>query len=326
MELIHPDYLVQPDWLAAHLRDPAVRVLDVTAKLTSKLTNRAREECYDVAHIPGAQFVDVGGGHGEFHDPDAELPWTWPSPERFTTLMNEFGITNASRVVLVAATPRPGIDSGTMWCTRAWWTMHHFGVDCAILAGGMERWVAQGRPVAATDPPPPADPGPPAGGAGADAAGRTRPGSAEGASFRVAPGWERGRAGSTDVLDALRSEGACVLDSLAADSFSGEAQGYGPRPGHITGARNLPFRTLVAEETAAFHDPATLRAELEGQGLFDHERVVTYCGGAIAATTTAFALALFGHPDVAVYDGSLMEWAADPALPMTDPGREPTAS
>ena len=291
----HPEYLVEPDWLQAHLDDPAVRVVDVTGKLTSKRVNRAREDCFDVVHIPGAVFVDVGGANGEFHDPDAELPWTWAGPERFAALMGRCGIGNDTHVALVAATPRPGIDSGTMWCTRAWWTMHHFGVRCSILVGGMERWTAEGRPVTAepTVVPP--------------------------AAFRVAEGWERGRAAKDDVLAALGSADACVLDALGADTFAGTGDSYGPRKGHITGAVNVPFRSLLAAETAAFEDPATVRARLDAQGLFERAEVVAYCGGAIAATTTAFALALFDHPRVSVYDGSLLEWAADETLPMTDP-------
>jgi len=298
----HPEYLVEPEWLQAHLDDPAVRVLDVTGKLTSKRVNRASEDCYDVAHIPGALFVDVGGANGEFHDPDAALPWTWAEPERFAALMGRCGIGADTHVVLVAATPRPGIDSGTMWCTRAWWTMHHYGVRCSILVGGMERWVAEGRPVTTevTLPAP--------------------------TTFEVRDGRARGRADRHDVLAALADGQACVLDALGADTFAGTGDAYGPRKGHITGARNLPFRSLLVAETAAFADADTVRAKLTEQGLFEPERVVVYCGGAIAATTVAFALALFDRDGVAVYDGSLLEWAADPSLPMTDPSAAGAAS
>jgi len=294
-EYVHPEYLVEPGWLAAHLDDPSVRVLDVTGKLTSKRVNRAREDCFDVAHIPGAVFVDVGGANGEFHDPDAALPWTWADPARLAALLGRCGVGNDTHVVLVASTPRPGIDSGTMWCTRAWWTLHHVGVRCSILLGGMEHWQAEGRPVTA----------------GATVV--------EPATFTVAPGWERGRADRAAVLDALARPGACVLDALSAETFAGTGDTYGPRKGHITGAVNLPFRSLVEAETAGFVDAATMHDLLARQGLFDRGEVVAYCGGAIAATTVAFALALFGHRGVSVYDGSLFEWAADETLPMTDP-------
>ena len=133
------------------------------------------------------------------------------------------------------------------------------------------------------------------------------------------PGWERARADRGDVLAALDDGATCVVDALPASTFDGSDPGYGPRRGHIAGAVNLPFRDLVDSETAGFVSPGEMLAQLETVGLLDRPRVITYCGGAIAATVDAYALALFGHDDVAVYDGSLMEWSADPELPMEDP-------
>lgn len=296
MAFVNPQHLVDTAWLADHLDDPTVRVLDVTAKLSSSLVNRAEADCYDAGHIPGSIPFDVASAKGELSDPDAELPWTWPPPERFEAAMARAGVSQDTLVVLVARTPRPGIDSGTMWCTRAWWTMHAYGVRCAILRGGIEAWEAEGRPLSTERP-------------------TVAPGS-----FRVVgDGWRRARASSSDVLDALGSGSACVVDALPASTFAGEDPGYGPRKGHITGAVNVPFRSLIEGETAAFADADVIEAHLRDAGLLDAAKVVTYCGGAIAATVDAFALALFDHPDVAVYDGSLMEWSADPDLPMTDP-------
>ena len=201
MPFVNPQYLVETEWLADHLEDPGVRVLDVTPLLTSKLVNRARQEHYGVGHIPGALFFDVPAGHGELSDPAGALPWTWPDAERFSEVMGRFAIGNDTRIILVAATPRPGIDSGTMWCTRAWWTMHHMGADCAILRGGMEKWVREGRPVTAdviAYPPAPA--------------------------FVVEPGWQRGRANRDDVLAASADSSACVVDALAASSYDGSRE------------------------------------------------------------------------------------------------------
>ena len=288
----HPEYLVSTSWLADHLDDPAVRVLDVTAKLTSSLENRAEAECHAPAHIAGSVAFDVPGGKGVLSNPDATLPWMWPSPEQFAETMATFGIGPDTKVVLVARTPRPGIDSGTMWCTRAWWTMHHMGVDCAIMLGGIERWESEGRQlVNDRSDPLPALP------------------------FVVADGWERGRATQQDVLTAVTSP-TCIVDALMEDSFDGSGTKYGPRGGHISGAVNVPFRSLIEAETAAFVDADAMRAALERAGLFEQPSVITYCGGAIAATVDAFCLALCGYDRVAVYDGSLMEWSANPDLPM----------
>ena len=291
-DFAHPERLVSTGWLARHLDDPDVRILDVTAKLSSDLVNHARSACFDLGHLPGSSFFDVASGRGELSNPDEELPWMWPTPEQFVTTMAEHGIGPESHVVLVARTPRPGIDSGTMWCTRAWWTMHHMGVDVSILHGGIERWEAEGRPLVTDESVVPA---------------------AE--PFRVSNGWERARATRDDVLSATTSP-ACIVDALPADSFDGTGQAYGPRRGHIRGAVNLPFRSLIESETAAFVDASTMRERLAASGLFDQPSVITYCGGAIAATVDAFCLALCGYDDVSVYDGSLMEWSADPSLPM----------
>jgi thiosulfate/3-mercaptopyruvate sulfurtransferase len=193
-----------------------------------------------------------------------------------------------------------------MWCTRAWWTLHHSGVECSILLGGIERWEAEGRTL--TDEPSEVP---------------------EAVPFAPSNGWETARATQADVLAAVRGDTrdaadgaaapACLVDALGADSFDGSGPSYGPRSGHITGAINVPFRSLIEHETAGFVDAETMHAHLTHAGLLDARHVITYCGGAIAATVDAFALALFGKTNVSVYDGSLMEWTADPDLPMTDP-------
>jgi len=289
---VHPEFLVSSGWLADHLGDPEVRILDVTAKLASDLQNRARSACYDVGHIPGSFAFDVPSGRGVLSNPDSTLPWMWPSPEQFVSVMREYGIGPRTKVVVAARTPRPGIDSGTMWCTRAWWTMHHMGVDCAVLYGGLEQWEAEGRPLV-TDVPVAPDPAP----------------------FVVAGDWERGRATCADVLAATTSP-TCIVDALGEESFDGSGPKYGPRAGHIAGAINVPFSSLIRSETATFVDADTMRERLTEAGLFDQPSVITYCGGAIAATVDAFCLALCGYTPVSVYDGSLMEWSADPDLPM----------
>jgi thiosulfate/3-mercaptopyruvate sulfurtransferase len=295
MAFDHPEYLVETDWLAEHLDDPDVRVLEVTGMLTRDLVNRARDEHYAEGHIAGSLFLDVPSGHGELSDPDGVLPWTWPSAEQVAETMGRFGVSERTRVVLVARTPRPGIDSGTMWCTRAWWIMHHAGVDVAVLQGGIEKWTEEGRPLVTEVP------------------------SVGATSYKVASGWERARATRDDVVAALDDDSYCVVDALPAWNFDGSMGGYGPRKGHITGAVNMPFGDLIDAETARFVDPDQMRTRLAAAGLLERPHVIAYCGGAIAATVDVFALALCGHRSLAVYDGSLMEWSADPDLPMTDP-------
>ena len=287
------EFVVSTDWLADNLNDPNVRVLDVTGMLTSKLINRAQTAFFDEAHIPGSQFFDVAAGKGVLSDQEAQLPWMSPSKAAFESTMSEYGISNHSHVIIVARTPRPEIDSGTMWCTRAWWTLFHFGVHCSILEGGVEKWTAEKKPMSAEET-------------------TVSPGS-----FSVNSDYSVGTANQADVLETLSDNDVCLIDNLTQGSFDGSEPGYGPRSGHIDGAVNVPFRSLITNETANFVDLNTARGQFSDT--LSNPKIITYCGGAIAATVGAFTLLRLGHKNVSVYDASLMEWSADESLPMTDP-------
>ncbi len=297
MEFVNPHFLVDVEWLADNLYDPGVRVVDVTSRLTADLTNQAKEKCFDLGHIPGSVHLDVGSAHGALSDPEQTLAWMWPSNAQVERVLGEIGVTNGTRVILVARTPRAGLDSGTMWCTRAWWTLHHLGVDCAILHGGIEAWEAAGHELSTDQP-------------SITPTKFTIAGEATATAARV---------NADQVLAALGDTATCVVDALPEGRYQGVDPGYGPRRGHITGAVNVPYPRLITAETAAFAAPDVLAEILGEAGLLDQQRVITYCGGAIAATVDAFVLKLFGHPQVSVYDGSLMEWSARDDLPMTNP-------
>jgi thiosulfate/3-mercaptopyruvate sulfurtransferase len=287
------EYLVTTEWLAHHLDDSSVRILDVTGMLTSKLINRAQAEVFDTAHIPGSLFFDVAAGKGVLSNQAAALPWMWPSKAEFESTMAAYGVSNDTHVVIVARTPRSNIDSGTMWCTRAWWTMFHFGVHCSILEGGVEKWEAEQR-------------------ATSSEATSVLPGS-----FTANSDFSSGSASKEDVLATINHADSCLIDNLTAASFEGSEKGYGPRNGHIQGAVNVPFRSLITDETSNFVDLESAREQFIEA--LNKPKIVTYCGGAIAATVGAFTLLRLGHKNVSVYDASLMEWSADEDLPMHDP-------
>ena len=293
----NPHYLVETGWLADHLDDPALRIFDVTGMLTSKFVNLAEERCYGEGHIPGAVFLDIAGRDQALAKPGASLPWTWPSAELAAETLGRIGVSNKSRVILHAASPRPAIDKGVMWATRCWWLMRSFGVDCAILNGGFEKWVAEGRPV-------------------------SREVSRYPATIYQIDSDALGRvATKTDVLSALNDQDTAIVDALPPESYAGERElgyGEGKRKGHITGAVNVPMDSLL-DYSGVFLEAEAMRERLQAAGLLGSPKVITYCGGGIAATVDAFALELLGHEGVAVYDGSLSEWASDPNAPMTDP-------
>ena len=294
MDFAHPEYLVTPNWLADHLHDPAVVILDVTAMLTAQLVNRAATEVFARGHIPSSIFFDIASANGLLADKTSTLPWTWPSCADFERTMEDFGISNQSHVILVASTPRPDIDSGTMWCTRGWWLMHHFGIRCSILAGGLELWQAEDYPLST------------------DTSDLKRA-----AKFTAIDKTQQAVATRQQVLQNIDQDNVCIVDALAPAHYNGRQANYGTRKGHIKGAQNLYYRALFRAETALFHNPTVLHRQLAD--LLAQPEVVVYCGGAIAATVTGFALKLLGYEAVRIYDGCLLEWSSDDNLPMTNP-------
>ena len=135
--------------------------------------------------------------------------------------------------------------------------------------------------------------------------------------MKVAVGYDHGGWTLRDtVLGAVGTTGVRVVNALWADHHSGE-KNYGyARLGRIAGSLNLPVNDLMDADSNIFLPPARLAARVAGVIDDRATPVIFYCGGGIAATLDAFVLTLLGHTAVSVYDGSLREWARDPALPM----------
>ena len=105
----------------------------------------------------------------------------------------------------------------------------------------------------------------------------------------------------------------CIINALSPEQHRGEDAAYGRR-GHIPGAANVYAVDMVDPDTHRYHPLDELRTRF--QTALERDRAITYCGGGIAATSDAFVLTLLGHPNVAVYDGSLSEWTQDPDAPL----------
>jgi thiosulfate/3-mercaptopyruvate sulfurtransferase len=282
MTLAHPEWLVGTGWLEEHLRDPELRVFDVTARLSVDDGVGTGRDAYDEAHVPGAGFLDLVG---DLSDPDNPAMFMRASPERLARVLGAAGIADDSRVVLYSTTH-------VMWATRVFWLLRGIGFDAAaVLDGGLARWRDEDRPLCSE---PCAYPG-----ARLDA--RPRPAL-----------W----ADRDEVLAAIGDASVCTVNALPRVFHTGEAERHYGRPGRIAGSVNVPFTGVVDPETGRFRTPEQWRAAFQSVGAFERARVITYCGGAIAGTVDALALAALGHPDVAVYDGSLDEWTRDPSLPM----------
>ena len=283
---VHPEYLVETEWLARHLHDPNLRILDSTTNLIPdpKITYQiipARKE-FEAGHIPGAQFVDLPN---ELSDKSHRFRFMTPSTEAFTAAMGRLGVGDGTRVI--------AYSTGTMWwATRLWWMLRTFGFDnAAVLNGGWQKWSREGRPMetGAAKPPTPAQ-------------------------FTVR---ERRplMVGRDAVLRAIGDAGTCTLNALTAQQHAGTGGTIYGRSGHIAGSVNVPAAELIDPATNTLRPAAELRRKFAVAGALDRP-VITYCGGGIAATTDALALVMLGHANVTVYDASLTEWAADPNLPM----------
>lgn len=140
---VHPEYLVETDWLAAHLGDPKLVILDGTVHLIPdpKITYVAQpgREDFDQGHIPGAQFVDL---QADLSDNDRmPLRFMLPKPAGFAAAMRRLGVSDDSKIVTYST-------ANPQWATRLWWVMRCYGFDnCAVLNGGYQKWAREGRAV-----------------------------------------------------------------------------------------------------------------------------------------------------------------------------------
>jgi thiosulfate/3-mercaptopyruvate sulfurtransferase len=281
---VHPEFLVEADWLAQHLAD--VVVLDCTTHLipdprTTYVVKPARED-FESGHIPGAQFCDVSR---DVSDTTQKLNFMRPAPDDFAAAMRRFGIGNSSRVVTYST-------GNPWWATRVWWLLREFGHDnAAVLDGGWQKWTAEGRAIetGAGTPRPPGD-------------------------FTVRE-VRNLMVGKDEVKAAIGDAGICTLNALLSAQHTGNGGNSYGRPGRIAGSVNVPAMHLLDPATNAFLPADELRRRLGAVGALDRP-VIAYCGGGIAASADALILTMLGHRDVKIYDASLSEWAKDQSLPM----------
>lgn len=282
----HPEYLVGTDWLAQHLNDPNVVVLDCTTHLVPNRATTfdavpARKE-FEAGHIPGAQFVDI---MGDLSDTTQPYRFMRQSPADFATSIGRFGIGAHTKVVLYSTT-------GPQWATRVWWLLREFGHDnAAVLDGGFDKWQREGRPVA-TGPSQPRAPH----------------------AFKVRQ-VRNLMADAQEVLGAIGDTAVCTLNALRPEQHTGTGGHVYGRPGRIKGSVNIPAGDLLDPATGCFLPPEQLRAKFTNVGAMD-KKVITYCGGGIAASADALVLVMLGHTNVKLYDASMSEWARNPSLPM----------
>ncbi len=275
--------LVTTQWLAKHLGDPGIKILDATYFLVGGV-EKARQ-MYAESHLPGALFFDINA----FADSSKPKDHAFPTAAIFAAQAGALGIGNQDHVVVY---DRVG---GTSAAARAWFLFRAFGHDnVSLLDGGDAKWAAEGRALTAEVPAVI-----PRTFAAREVAGRTVAKDEMLANTKDAAGFQ--------VLDA-RSKGR--FDGTEPEPRAGL------RSGHIPGSHNLPSANLLDPVTKTWKDPAVLRASFAAAGIDLAQPLTTTCGSGVTACALALGAYLAGKTDAAIYDGSWMEWGADTALPV----------
>jgi thiosulfate/3-mercaptopyruvate sulfurtransferase len=273
------DSLVSSEWLAQQLGASDLRIVDASWHLPDAGRDAAAE--YAAGHIPGAVFLNLG----TLVDSASLLDNTVPPAETFASRMQSLGISDGDRIVVYD-------DSAAKTATRGWFLFRLFGAKhVAILDGGLAKWKAEGRALDAEVPTP-------------------KPGQ-----FTALFDDSQLRS-KAQVISNLDGNAEQVLDARGAPRFAGSEPEPRPAvtPGHIPGARNVPYSTLFQAD-GTWKDTDALRQAFTAAGADLNLPVITSCGSGISACSLIFGLHLLGKHDVALYDGSWGEWGSDPATP-----------
>ena len=282
-------FLVETTWLAEHLNDPHLRVVDMRGYVRTVERDGiqdasyvgARNE-YEQAHIPGALYIDWTS---DIVDPDDAVEAQVAPAQRFAEVMGRLGIGDQHLVVAYDAHP------ASQFATRLWWALNYYGHDrVVVLNGGLPKWQREHLPV--TDVVPVYPP-----------------------TLFTPVVQPQLRTTAEEVLSLLGQQGVKLIDARDRGQYTGEiVRGHG-RPGHIPGALSIPREELVDPASGTFRSGEELARVFSAASVSPEERVIAYCNGGVAATTVLFSLAMLGYPRLTNYDGSWNEWGVREDLP-----------
>jgi thiosulfate/3-mercaptopyruvate sulfurtransferase len=282
MSYANPNALATTNWLASHLRDDNVRVVDGTFCLPNSGRDPRNE--FKECHIPNARFFDIDA----IAETETTLPHMLPTPEVFAEAVGALGIGSDDFVVVYDA---PGSGSAS----RVWWTFRVFGHNAvAVLDGGLSKWIADGQPIASGDQPI-----------------NPRPFTASFHPDLVAS--------KSDMMKFVSDGRRQIVDNRSSERHFGRSPE--PRPverlGHIPNSINIPFSSFQNPlANNMWRSRKGLETVFAHAGVDPTQPMASYCGSGVTAASTAFAAFLLGHDDVAVYDGSWAEWGNSPETPI----------
>ena len=269
------DSLVSTEWLSDHLREPGLSIVDASWHMPAS-GRSGRDEFLD-AHIPGARFLDIDA----VSDRTNPAPHMLPRADDFASAMDALGIGSSDRIIVYDNSP-------IRTAARGWFMLRHFGAEqVAILDGGFQKWLAEGRATESGEPP-----------------------------LRNARWSGIEREEVADKSQVLAGSAAPLLDARGQGRFEGTELDPRPgvEPGHIPGAHNLPFAQLYRED-GRFKPVDELRKLFENAGIDPAQPFTATCGSGVTANSLIFAAHLIGNNEARLYDGSWSEWGADPATP-----------
>ena len=269
--------LVDTQWLAAHLGAPGVLVADCRYDADPEVAHRLYRE----SHIPGAVHVYWPRDLALGQEP---VPNLLPLPEQAAATFGRLGIGNDTIVVAYD-------QEGGHFAARLWFVLSYLGHDrFHLLNGGLEQWVAEGRPLEEGD----VDPKP--------------------TNFRLGSPREEVRVKKDELLARLDDPSIVIADVRRETEFVG-TEIRAPRGGRVPGARNVLWRDNLRDDWT-FKSPEEIRERHEAAGVPANREVITYCQSGIRAAHATLALKLAGYPTVRMYDGSWADWGSDLSLPL----------
>jgi thiosulfate/3-mercaptopyruvate sulfurtransferase len=267
----HPEVLVETGWVAEHLNDPGLRLVEVDVDTTA----------YDSGHIPGAI------GWNWRRDTQQAIRRDIPDQAALEDLLSRSGIANDTTVILYG-------DNNNWFAAYAFWLLKLYGhADARLMNGGRKKWLDEGRPVSSEPP------------KASRAQYRAAPPDARLRALRdtVLAGLNQAGRALVDVRSPKEYSG----ELLAPENLPQEGA---QRGGHIPGAANIPWGMAVQED-GTFKSAADLKALYEGKGITPDKDVVAYCRIGERSSHSWFVLKyLLGYPEVRNYDGSWTEWGS----------------